>query len=69
MDSSPFPSNKIAHGGNHKVDNIVHAVGVNGVHHCAPFIAMTPMRIESGKVQGGVARGEGVKGEREEGLD
>ena len=51
-DCSPFPSEKIGHGRDRKVDYVVHASGMNGVNHRAPFIASTPVRIESGEVQG-----------------
>ena len=55
VDCSPFPSDKVGHGSNHEVGNIVHATGVNGVNHRAPLITPTPMGIESGGIQGGVA--------------
>jgi len=54
-DCSPFPSEKIAHGGDGKIDHVVHAAGVNSVNHRAPFIASSPVRIESGEVQGRIA--------------
>jgi len=52
MDCSPLPTEKIGHGSDGKVDHVVHAAGMNGVNHRAPFIASPPMRIESGQVQG-----------------
>jgi len=55
IECSPFPSEKIAHGSDGKIDHVVHAAGMNSVNHRAPFIASTPVRIESGEVQGGIA--------------
>lgn len=54
VECSPFPSEKIAHGGDRKVHHVVHAAGVDSIDHRTPFITLTPMGIESGKVQGGV---------------
>ena len=51
---SPFPREKVGHGSNRKVDDIVHATGVDGVNHRTPFVTLTPMGIESAKVEGGV---------------
>ena len=52
---SPFPCEKIAHSGDGKIDDIIHAAGVNGIDHRTPFVTLAPVRIEGGKVQGGVA--------------
>ena len=54
VDYSPLPCEKITHGSNSEVDDIVHATGVNSVDHRTPFVTATPMGIESAKVEGGV---------------
>ena len=54
MDYSPFPCEKVTHGSNGKVDDVVHATGVNSIDRRTPFVTLAPMGIESGKVQGGV---------------
>ena len=54
VDYSLLPCEKVTHGSDSKVDDIVHATGVNSVNHRAPFVTATPMGIESAKVEGGV---------------
>lgn len=54
VEHSPLPCDKISHGTNRKIDDIVHVTVMNGLDHRAPFVALTPVGVESRKVQGGI---------------
>ena len=61
VDYSPFPGDEITHGGDRETDDVVHAMGVDGLDPRPPLVASTPVRVESGKVQGRMIRIMGKK--------
>ena len=49
---SLLPTDKIACGSDGEVDDVVHATSMNSIDQRLPFIALAPMEIDSGKVEG-----------------
>ena len=49
-------SKRVACNRDRRVGDPIHTASRNGVNHCALFIAQTPVWIESGEVQGWIAR-------------
>ena len=50
----PLPSDKVSHGSNGEIDDIVHATSVDGINHRTPLVTLAPMRVEGSEVEGGV---------------